>query len=143
MTIAVKRPQGRGILRRLGTLLAASGLMIVGAPAPAQAATNPYTPQGVCGSGYYVQRSHALTGATVYQLYNGRYNCVVTMKTASIGRPTKITAGLQVKKSSWAYETGKFAYYAGPIKQYGAGKCVRFFGYHRGTSHTSRWGNCG
>lgn len=117
--------------------------MLAGTPAPAQAAPNPYTPRGVCGSGYNVQRSRALTGATVYQLFNGRYNCVVTIKTASVGRPTKVTAGLQVSGSSWAYDTGEYAYYAGPVRQYGAGKCVRYFGFHGGTSFTSGWGNCG
>lgn len=117
--------------------------MLVGTPVSAQAATNPYTPRGLCGSDYRVQRSHALTGATAYQLFNGRYNCAVTIKTTSIGRPTKVTAGLRVRGAGWAYDTGEYAYYAGPIKQYGVGKCVRYFGFHRGTSYTSAWGNCG
>ncbi|HSX01863.1 MAG TPA: serine/threonine protein kinase [Candidatus Saccharimonadia bacterium] len=108
----------------------------------AQASANPYTPQGVCGSGYTVQRSHVLNGAVVYQLYNGTYNCVVTIKTAQIGTATRTTAGLQVSGSDWAYDTGDYRYYAGPVKQYGRGKCVRYFGYHGGTSYTSPWGNC-
>jgi hypothetical protein len=109
---------------------------------PVHAAVNPYTPQGVCGSGYTVQRSHALTGAVAYQLYNGSYNCAVTIKTSQVGTATRTTAGLQVSGGNWAYDTGDYKYYAGPIKQYGKGKCVRFFGYHGGTSYTSPWGNC-
>lgn len=132
----------RRLCNAVGAAIAATGLMLAGIPAPALAGGNPYTARGVCGRGYYVQRSHALPGAVVYQLYNGRYNCVVTIKTAAIGRATKITAGLQVARASWAYETGAFAYYAGPIRQYAVGKCVRYFGYHGGKSHTSRWGNC-
>jgi hypothetical protein len=123
--------------------VAALGLTLTLATTPAEAATNPYTPQGVCGSGYYVQRSHALSGATVYQLYNGSYNCAVTIKTSSIGSPTRTTAGLQVSGLDWAYDTGDYRYYAGPVKQYGKGKCVRYFGYHGGVSYTSPWGNCG
>jgi hypothetical protein len=131
------------VLSALGATAVASGVLLAGTSGPASAATNPYTPREVCGSSYKVQRSHAVTGARVYQLYNGTYNCVVTIKTASIGKKTKITAGLQVKGSSWAYETGAYAYYAGPIKQRGKGKCVRCFGFHGGTNYTSPWGNCG
>jgi len=129
-------------LKAMGMSVLLSVLPVALLAAPAEAASNPYTPQGVCGSGYTVQRSHALSGAVVYQLYNGTYNCVVTIKTAQIGTPTRTTAGLQVSGSNWAYDTGDYKYYAGPVKQYGKGKCVRFFGYHGGTSYTSPWGNC-
>jgi hypothetical protein len=101
------------------------------------------TPEGACGSGYSRQESHALSGAVVYLLYNGTYNCAVTIKTSSIGIPTKTTAGLQVTGSDWSYDTGTYGYYAGPVKLYGKGKCVRYFGYHGGVSYTSAWGHCG
>ncbi|MEV4753490.1 serine/threonine protein kinase, partial [Streptosporangium sp. NPDC049248] len=39
-------------------------------PPPAASRPNPYTPQQVCGSGYYVQRSDSFSGGTTYQLYN-------------------------------------------------------------------------
>ncbi|MFY1650714.1 hypothetical protein ACN27J_07440 [Solwaraspora sp. WMMB762] len=110
------------------------------APSAAHAA---YTPEGVCGSGYYVQRSYPLPGARVYQLYNGSSNCVVTIKTASVGTPTRTTAALQVSGSDWSTDTGDYRYYAGPVRVPAAGKCVRYFGYHGGTSYTSPWGNCG
>ena len=109
----------------------------------AQARAAAYTPQSVCGSGYYVQRSHALPGARAYQLYNGTTNCAVTIKTSSIGKATRTTAGLQVSGSSWSYDVGNHRYYAGPVKQRGRGKCVRYFGYHGGSNYTSPWGNCG
>jgi eukaryotic-like serine/threonine-protein kinase len=132
----------------LGVLAGALSLGAVGAAQGAeskqpQARAAAYTPQGVCGSGYYVQRSHRLPGAVAYQLYNGTYNCAVTIKTASVGTATRTTAGLQVTGSSWAYDTGNYRYYAGPVKQYGRGKCVRFFGFHGGQNYTSPWGNCG
>ncbi|WP_201787205.1 hypothetical protein [Actinoplanes sp. TFC3] len=118
----------------------AAGVLLTGAPANAAASC---TPQGVCGSGYKVQRSHKLPGATSYQLYNGSSTCVVTIKTKSLGKATKVTAGLQVKGGSWAYDTGNYTYYAGPVKQKSKGKCVRFFGYSQKKSYTSGWANCG
>jgi hypothetical protein len=143
MSNSVRRTVFRTVLSVLSATVMASGIVLAGTSAPAAAAGNPYTAAGVCGSGYKVQRSHALPGARVYQLYNGTYNCVVTLKTTSIGKNTKITAGLQVTGGSWAYETGSYKYYAGPIKQRGKGKCVRYFGFHGGKNYTSAWGNCG
>jgi hypothetical protein len=116
---------------------AQAGEQAAGANAAAQ------SPQSICGSGYYVQRQHKLPGAIAYQLYNGSSNCAVTIKTASIGTPTRTTAGLQVQGASWSYDTGDYAYYAGPVRAKAAGKCVRYFGYHGGTSYTSPFGNCG
>jgi hypothetical protein len=48
-----------------------------------------------------------------------------------------------VWQSAWTYDTGDYRYHAGPVKQYGKGKYVRYFGYHGGVNHTSPWGNCG
>ena len=126
----------------VSAMVVASGIVLAGTAVPAQAAVS-YTAKGVCGSDYAVQRSHKLPGATVYQLYNGTTNCVVTIKTKSLGKATKVTAGLLVRGSSWAYDTGKYTYYAGPVKQKATNKCVKFFGYSGGKSFTSRWGNCG
>lgn len=108
-------------------------------PAPAK----PRSPTRVCGAGYYVQRSHALPGAIAYQLYNGTYNCAVTIKTTSIGTRTLTGAGVHVAGSKWTYDVGNYEYYAGPVKQYGKGKCARYFGSHRSVRYTSPPGNCG
>ena len=119
------------------------------APATAtQAQANPYTPAGVCnseapGSGYYVQRSHALNGARVYQLYNGTYNCVVTIKSASVGTPTFTSACIQVTGKGWNCNNGNFTHYAGAVWYNGQGKCVKYYGYHAESNHESGWGNCG
>ena len=138
----------RSRLAVLGGLIVALVLGSAGAAQAAQIdtqarAARAYTPQGICGSGYYVQRSRALPGARVYLLYNGATNCVTTIKTASVGTPTRTTAGLQVRGRDWSYDVGNYRYYAGPVKEYARGKCVRFFGYHRGENVTSAWGNCG
>lgn len=123
-------------------LLAGAGAAQAGDRGAGAKAAAP-SPQSICGSGYYVQRQHALPGAVAYQLYNGASNCAVTIKTASVGTPTKTTAGLQVQGRDWSYDTGDYAYYAGPVKASAAGKCVRYFGFHGGTSYTSPFGNCG
>jgi len=142
MAIFANRRRPRRASAAVAAVIAGSSAMLAGVPAPAHAASS-YTAKGVCGSGYNVQRSHKLPGATVYQLYNGTTTCVVTLKTASLGKATKVTAGLQVRGGSWAYDTGAYTYYAGPVKQKSKGKCVRFFGYSRGSNFTSTWANCG
>jgi eukaryotic-like serine/threonine-protein kinase len=135
-------------LGTVGTIVAVLGLLLSFIPVQAvRAQSNPYTPTRVCnneapGSGYYVQRSHALNGARVYQLYNGSYNCVVTIKTVSIGSPTLTNACVQVTGTGWNCNKGDFKYYAGAVWYYGKGKCVKYFGYHGGTNYESPWGNC-
>ncbi len=125
----------------LGWLTTAALLASAGTAVGTQAAAA--SPQSICGSGYYVQTSHALPGARAYLLYNGTSNCAVTIKTSSVGTPTRTTAGLQVQGSSWSYDTGMYSYYAGPVKQAAAGKCVRYFGFHGGQDYTSPFGHCG
>jgi hypothetical protein len=126
----------------------ALALSFVAPPTGAHAQSNPYTPAGVCnseapGSGYYVQRSHALNGARVYQLYNGTYNCVVTIKTASVGTPTFTSACIQVTGKGWNCNNGQFSHYAGAVWYDGRGKCVKYYGYHDFSNHESGWNNCG
>ncbi len=125
---------------KIVALAALTGALLLVGSSSAQAAP---TPQSICGSGYSVQTSHALTGARVYLLYNGSSNCVVTIKTSSVGTPTRTTAGLQVAGGQWAYDTGMYTQYAGPVKQAAAGKCVRYFGFHAGSEFTSPFGHCG
>lgn len=95
------------------------------------------------GTGYYVQRSHDLNGARVYQLYNGSYNCVVTVKTPPTEYGTLTNACIKVTGTDWKCDRGHFKEYAGAVWYYGKGKCVKYFGYHGGTNYESPWGNCG
>ena len=108
--------------------------------------SNPYTPTQVCGSGYKVINSHALGNAgRVYLLYNSNngYNCVVTMKTRNVGTPTATTAFLEPQGSNRTTDSGNFSYYAGPVKRYAAGTCVRWGGSTGGQSYTSPFQHCG
>lgn len=117
---------------RLGLAVAAilAGSLTVAAPA------NAATPVSVCGGGSYrVIDSRNLGGiATLYLLYNGRTNCVVTWKTVDIGIKTLTQAGLNIWGRPFIVDSGMFAYYAGPVKVDAAGKCIGWAGiaHHNG-----------
>jgi hypothetical protein len=110
---------------------------------------NPYTPEQVCnsgghGSGYYRQRSSTFSGGKVHQLYNSSgYNCLVTMKTANIGKKTNVWATLTRKDGTSATDNGAYMYYAGPVYLYAKGQCVKYQGGTGQTSAAAPWGNCG
>ncbi|GAA3396724.1 hypothetical protein GCM10020369_74380 [Cryptosporangium minutisporangium] len=114
-------------------------------------AKNPYTAAEVCGSGYRVvdsaslKKSSGTVAGTVYLLFSkssGR-NCVVTLKRTSIGKKTSATAYLQVKGKTKVAETGKFAYYAGPIRAAAAATCVKWGGSAGGVRYDSPYEHCG
>lgn len=151
VTYAPTGQRSRHIMARIMSLILGITMLAglnVATGSTARAAGNPYTAVGVCnseapGSGYYVQHSHRLPGARVYQLYNGSYNCAVTIKTAHVGESTATTACIQVTGKDWKCDYDNYKYYAGAVWYYGKGKCARYFGFHGGENFTSRWGNCG
>jgi hypothetical protein len=135
---------------RMKLLAAALGVATtIGAVAAvaAQAAANPYTAQGVCGSSYTTTvDSHDLGGkARVYLLYSPStgYNCAVTIKTTKLGTPSSTEAWLLVQGGSWKHEKGNYEYYAGPVRSYAKDTCVAYAGGHDGTNWTSGWLGCG
>jgi murein DD-endopeptidase MepM/ murein hydrolase activator NlpD len=107
--------------------------------------TNPYTPQEVCGSGYTVIDSQAVTGGRVYLLYNSGngYNCVTTIKSTSIGTASAVSASLQVEGGTMTTDSGSFAYYAGPIRKSAANDCVKWGGSVGSSSYLSGFEHCG
>jgi peptidase M23-like protein len=106
---------------------------------------NPYSPTEVCGSGYSVIDSHAVTGGTVYLLYNSgnKYNCVTTIKSTSVGKASPVSASLQVQGGTKATDSGSFAYYAGPVSRSAGAKCVQWGGSVGSSSYTSPYEHCG
>ncbi|QFY10459.1 nucleoside transporter [Nonomuraea phyllanthi] len=109
-------------------------------------ATNPHTPESVCGSGYKVIDSAALGSAgTVYLLYNSGngYNCVTTIKKTSVGTATATSAYLEVEGKARVTDSGNFAYYAGPVRASAAGKCVRWGGKAGTSTYDSPLEHCG
>jgi hypothetical protein len=119
--------------------------------APTKAATstsagtpNKYTAAEACGSGFSVVDHHALTGATIYLLYNNStgYNCVVTLATYVKGA-VSMNATLTVQGGSSASDPGSWTYYAGPVTEHAPSSCVEWGGTYKGSSWTSGWSHCG
>lgn len=106
---------------------------------------NPYTPVEVCGSGFGVVDQAALTGGTVYLLYNSGTgnNCVVTLKSTNLGTPSAVSAFLEPQGGTRTTDQGSFGYYAGPVKKSAAGVCVRWGGSVGSSSYASPFEHCG
>ncbi|MGB3438836.1 MAG: hypothetical protein WBA97_08805 [Actinophytocola sp.] len=132
-------------------LVAALASVLTGAvvnSAPAAAASSPIS---ACGGGsYHVIDSQDLNGlATVYLLYNGSTNCVVTWhSSATAGTARYTAAAVQKAGGNPVEDAGSYTTYAGPVKVSAAGSCIlwggaiadgngRIYGYE------SPWSHCG
>jgi hypothetical protein len=107
---------------------------------------NPYDAEEVCGSGYKVVDSAALsTKGRVYLTYNktSGNNCVVTMKHTKLGTASASSAFLEVEGAARTTDTGSFSYYAGPVRKAAPGKCVKWGGSADGATYTSGFEHCG
>jgi hypothetical protein len=138
-----------GGAHRVALALLTSG-MVVGAAQSAEAKPNPYTPERVCGAGYkQVDRAELRSGSaavgTVYLLYNAAngFNCVVTLKSASVGQKTPASAYLEVQGRQRVTDTGRFAFYAGPVRAAAPGRCVRWGGSYGSVRRDMPFGHCG
>lgn len=105
---------------------------------------NPYSAPALCGSGYSVIDSHAITGATIELLYSSGsgQNCVVTMAAADKGS-VSMNATLAVQGGSSGSDPGSYTWYAGPVRESAPGECVMWGGAYNGASWTSAWSHCG
>jgi hypothetical protein len=105
---------------------------------------NPYTPAEVCGSGYEVIDSASLTGGSVHLLYNSGngYNCVVTLKSTSLGTASAVSAFLEPEGAARTTDQGNFTYYAGPVRVSAPNVCVRWGGSVGSSSYTSPFEHC-
>jgi hypothetical protein len=141
------------VTRRAGQLLgtvatasaiAASAIAVSVANAgPAQAATNPYTAAGVCGSSYHELEHHSISGAVIYLMWNGADNCVATMKTSNIGKKTETEAILEVQSPRGFYaDDDSYAYYA-VIKENAVGSCIKWGGMTTQIWESPVWDHCG
>jgi hypothetical protein len=146
----------------VGVLMAA--LAAIAFSSPAQAATNPYTPQEACNHQFGGDWSSATDGhrslstqsgakwGDVYLMYNSAtgYNCVATIKSSYIGTASWTAADLLLYGDSTSHEdSGYYSYYAA-VEAYAANKCVRYSGQIYSPDRQdgafggrSTWGNCG
>ncbi|MEV6157324.1 M23 family metallopeptidase [Nonomuraea sp. NPDC052129] len=105
---------------------------------------NPNTPESVCGAGFTVIDSAALTGGRTYLLYNSGTgtNCVATLKTTSLGTASAVSAFLEPEGATRTTDSGSFEYYAGPVKRSAPGKCVKWGGSVGSSTYTSGFEHC-
>jgi hypothetical protein len=149
---------------RLGALVIAGALTTMLAEAPAQAATNPYTPQEACNHQFGGSWSTTTDGhrsvtdqlgnkyGDVYLMYNGAtgYNCVTTLKTSWVGTASPTVSYLWVQgDDEERVDSGKYKYYSA-VQWHAAGRCVQYSGgiyssdYSKGgEGFRNTWGNCG
>lgn len=124
---------------------AVGALCAAALPGLAQASeANPYTAQGLCGSGYTVIDRHPMrdtlltTGKTItvaesvllYSRATGK-NCAVPLKRFRLKKKTHTYVTLMTRPASaanTANDAGDFQYYAGPVYLYARGKCVMWQG---------------
>lgn len=106
---------------------------------------NPYSPEEVCGSGFGVVDSAALTGGRTYLLYNSGSgdNCVVTLKSTNLGTATAVSAFLEPQGGTRTTDQGNYGYYAGPVKKHAPSVCVKWGGSVGSSSYTSPFEHCG
>ncbi|WP_239129838.1 M23 family metallopeptidase [Sinosporangium siamense] len=106
---------------------------------------NPYSPERVCGSGYKRIDSAPLgKAATVFLLYNSAngHNCVTTVKNTGTGGKSAVSAYLEVKGKRRTTDSGNFQYYAGPVRAYAKGVCVKWGGSAGATRYNSPFEHC-
>ncbi|AWS48901.1 serine/threonine protein kinase [Streptosporangium sp. 'caverna'] len=114
------------------------------------------SPTAACGSGYHQIDSHKLsrsgkTYATIYLLYNGSKNCVVTWKSSGYaGNTTWVNANIRKWSAGGTVQSdsGHYNFYAGPRYVTAPNECVDWGGSY-GTpgpsaiSWQSGWTHCG
>jgi hypothetical protein len=103
-----------------------------------------YDPAEVCGSGFEVTDSVKLGSAGTANLLwkaSTSQNCAVTLKMASVGTPTAVSAFLEPQGSTRTTDSGSYSNYAGPVIRT-APSCVKWGGSAGGTTYTSPFEHC-
>ncbi|WP_220446683.1 hypothetical protein [Nonomuraea deserti] len=125
-----------GEFRRKAMLSMATAALVAGSVAvsgPAHAASSPIEE---CGGGSYhvIDKQDLGAVATIYLLYNGTTNCVITWKKdAHAGTKTWMMASIAKQNSNGGFtdyktDSGNYAYYAGPRKVKAPNTCVDWGG---------------
>ncbi|NIH78417.1 hypothetical protein [Amycolatopsis viridis] len=151
----------RLVLSLLVPVLAAMAMIVGGGTA--SAAGNPYTAASACahdfgGSwhqtktrGHYAikDRDKRHVG-DVYLMYNSATgnNCVVTLKSIYVGKPTGISVLLEVQGRGYKYDDRNYKYY-NAVQAFARDRCVKYHGgiamdagYWAIAGPNTEWGNC-
>ncbi|MCO6010093.1 spore-associated protein A [Actinoallomurus purpureus] len=132
------RKFNKGAVLALAGAAAVAGSVAVSTPAMAAS-----SPIAACGGGsYHVIDTHDLGAATIYLMYNGSTNCVVTWKDSS--NSTSVEAWLRRQSDGKiVYDVGNYSTYAGPVRLSAAGSCIGWGGHYGSTQWISDWSHCG
>jgi GH24 family phage-related lysozyme (muramidase) len=126
----------------LAALALLGGLAVA---APVHAASNPYTPQRVCGAGFTETVAVRDLGgkAKLYLMHSptARANCAVTIKTTKVGTRSSTETWLMVNSGTWMHDKGDYEFYAGPVKGASTASCA-YAGGHDGVNWTSPMVGC-
>ncbi|MFI6512675.1 hypothetical protein ACIBCT_34135 [Streptosporangium sp. NPDC050855] len=150
----------RSAVKAVAVTALAAGVLAADPAYAAYATSAVHTPERVCGAGFKrvkdgvrPVRAGSDTFGYVHLLYNRRtgYNCVVTIKTAFRRTATHTTATLTVQGGRPKTDTGRFKYYAGPVKLKAGRRCVSYWGsirdtrrdFTEATGGRRTFGNCG
>jgi hypothetical protein len=109
------------------------------------ATLNPFKAAEVCGTGFRLIDQQKLgTVGAVFLLWDGRTkrNCVVALKTKSVGTATPMSASLKPDGTSSTVDSGKFGFYAGPVTR-PAPRCLSWGGSIGTQRYTSPREHCG
>nr|GID87583.1 hypothetical protein Ade03nite_65070 [Actinoplanes derwentensis] len=118
-------------------------------PEPEVPATNPDTPQSLCGDDFQLLNSEdliddsGLVRGTVYLLGDaGTTRCVVTIKSDNLDVRTSVSATLEVQDGDTQTDKDNAQYSVGPVIVDSAGACVRWSGSIGKASFRSEFENC-
>lgn len=106
---------------------------------------NPFKAAEVCGTGFRIIDQQQLgTAGAVFLLWDGRTkrNCVVALKTTSVGTATSMSAFLKPDGTSSTVDSGRFGFYAGPVTRT-APRCISWGGTIGTQRYTSPREHCG
>ncbi|WP_237755144.1 hypothetical protein [Nocardia nova] len=120
----------RTLVRTVRLTLAAAAV-VAGTIAAAGPANAVATPAEACGNNYHEIDHHDLPLATIYLLYNGTDNCVVTRKNEYVGTPTAVNASIEIAGQPTTRVSDSrtdYKYYAGPVRISAKGKCIQWEG---------------
>jgi len=111
---------------------------------------NLYSSRMVCGNAFSVIDSRKLVKDSksfgrVYLLYNADTgkNCTATIKHRSLGSATRTVAYVEKQGGTRATDSGDYGWYAGPVKRYAPGTCIKWGGSVNGVAFNSAWSHCG
>ncbi|GII69873.1 peptidase M23 [Sphaerisporangium melleum] len=116
-----------------------------GAAPPKSTSANPYTAAKVCGAGFGQVDSAPLgSQGRVYLMYSSAtgQNCVATVRN-SVSGTVAASAYLEVRGKARQTDSGKFQYYAGPVRAKAVRTCVKWGGSIGSARYDSPFEHCG